>query len=765
MTESMAEEWEKWIAQEKTNIEAVEDRLEELSLKLKTTTNFQYKTFWDEANEIPALIESLSPLPPNDKDRLMDEYDRVCKGMKRKQEQEWQARKGQSQENRIAIENKIQEALTYAEGAGDDTQALTKAQAMLKEAITWLKDKGENDSASTEPIPSGSVLMREDQQSCWDKWRAANDLVFNSRQSIWDSGYEQVIPKAKAALEEATNGDSFHTLEMVKAVQIELKEISLNRTQREEIRGILNDAWEVAIAKVNEIRGEKKRRYEEWLGHMESDLAEMTTQYDQNEQARAKCLEEIEELKEGIQSARAKEVGDKLREQIAEKRDKMKKFERSNMQLEEKIAKAKERLENQSSSPKERRPNRPIKTKPLFSGNEDVQPQPAPEPEIEVPSTSSTDVAETPATVSEDVQTESAPEPETDVPSTSSAGEDETPVTDSEDVQAQPALEPEIEVPSTSSSDKAETPVTDSEDIQSQPTLEPETEAETPVTDSEDVQAQPAPESETEVPSTNSSDEAETPATVSEDVQAEPASEPETEAPSTSSVDEAEALTDDITEVLKTQLKWIGHSAFLITASDGTSILTDPFGTYDGLNYEPINESADIVLTSHFHGDHYGGDVTGDPRKISLTGVTKVKGIDFNGIASFHDSENGSQRGSNTIFCFTIDGINICHLGDLGHVLSDDQVSQIGQTDILLIPVGGFFTIDASEASQVCDQINPKVIIPMHVSNDKCAFPISKVDDFINGKSNVQHINGSQKEFDKEGLPATNIILVLQAAN
>lgn len=212
------------------------------------------------------------------------------------------------------------------------------------------------------------------------------------------------------------------------------------------------------------------------------------------------------------------------------------------------------------------------------------------------------------------------------------------------------------------------------------------------------------------------------------------------------------------------KIKWLGHASFLITTADGVKIITDPFGEYNGLNYAPISESADIILVSHQHGDHVGGKVGGNPQQIAQAGSTTDKGIGFKGITSYHDPSGGKERGDNIIFRFAVEGINICHLGDLGHVLSDEQISEIGGVDILLIPVGGFFTIDAAEATRVCNQIKPKVVIPMHVSNDKCGFPIATVEDFLQGKSNVERTNASEKAFEKENLPAEQKIVVLTPA-
>ncbi len=212
------------------------------------------------------------------------------------------------------------------------------------------------------------------------------------------------------------------------------------------------------------------------------------------------------------------------------------------------------------------------------------------------------------------------------------------------------------------------------------------------------------------------------------------------------------------------KIKWLGHASFLITAEDGTKIITDPYGKYDGLSYAPISESADVMLVSHQHGDHVGGKVGGNPQEISRIGGTTAKGIEFKGVPSYHDQSSGKERGDNIIFCFSVDGLRVCHLGDLGHILSNQQVAEIGQVDVLLIPVGGFFTIDAQEAVQVCVQLVPKVVIPMHVSNNKCGFPIAKVDEFVQDKSNVEKVSTSEQEFNITDLPETQKIMVLEPA-
>ena len=211
------------------------------------------------------------------------------------------------------------------------------------------------------------------------------------------------------------------------------------------------------------------------------------------------------------------------------------------------------------------------------------------------------------------------------------------------------------------------------------------------------------------------------------------------------------------------RVKWLGHACFLITSRHGLRVITDPYAVGGGIHYYPIEETADVVSVSHVHDDHSNvSAVKGKPEIINNDGIKTAKGIRFRGVATYHDVAQGGQRGPNTIFCFTIDDIKLCHLGDLGHVLNPEQVSEIGTVDILFVPVGGFFTIDASAATQVCDQLGPKVIIPMHFKTPKCAYPIADVEDFLKGKRNVRRIDNSEVNFEPEKLPATTEIVLLK---
>ena len=213
------------------------------------------------------------------------------------------------------------------------------------------------------------------------------------------------------------------------------------------------------------------------------------------------------------------------------------------------------------------------------------------------------------------------------------------------------------------------------------------------------------------------------------------------------------------------KIKWLGHACFLISSGGGLRVITDPYAVGGGLNYSPIKETADVVVVSHDHGDHNNASaVQGKPKVVKGSGTKTAKGIRFKGVATSHDASQGQQRGLNTVFCFTIDDLTLCHLGDLGHVLSPGQVAEIGAVDVLFVPVGGFFTIDAVVAGQVCDQLKPRIAIPMHFKTPKCAYPIDGVEDFLKGKKNVRKVGGSEVEFERKKLPAATEIVLLQPA-
>ncbi len=210
-------------------------------------------------------------------------------------------------------------------------------------------------------------------------------------------------------------------------------------------------------------------------------------------------------------------------------------------------------------------------------------------------------------------------------------------------------------------------------------------------------------------------------------------------------------------------IKYLGHACFLFISKSGVRVITDPYTVSGGIKYKPITESADVVTVSHSHFDH--NNIAGVPGKpVVLTDSGTVKGIEFRAVKAFHDESKGSQRGNDTLFCFALDGVRICHLGDLGQLLTSTQLKEIGQVDVLCCPVGGYFTIDAAKATKVYESIKPRVFIPMHFKTVATDLPIVGVEEFTKGKKNVIDAGKTGIDFDMSTLPGTNQIIVLKPA-
>lgn len=196
-------------------------------------------------------------------------------------------------------------------------------------------------------------------------------------------------------------------------------------------------------------------------------------------------------------------------------------------------------------------------------------------------------------------------------------------------------------------------------------------------------------------------------------------------------------------ELISMDISWLGHASFKVKGKTAV-VVTDPYSSQIGIKMPKVE--ADIVTVSHGHFDH--NEVTavgGEPFVIEGPGEYEIKGVEVVGVASFHDSKSGFERGKNTIYNFKVDKMNICHLGDLGQEnLTDEQVEEIGNTDILLIPVGGYFTIDATLAVKIVAQLEPKIIIPMHYrTNETKIEGLSGVEKFLKemGKENIEPIS------------------------
>lgn len=208
-------------------------------------------------------------------------------------------------------------------------------------------------------------------------------------------------------------------------------------------------------------------------------------------------------------------------------------------------------------------------------------------------------------------------------------------------------------------------------------------------------------------------------------------------------------------------ITWFGQSCFKIRGKNA-SLVTDPFDP-DAVGLKKVKQSADIVTVSHQHADHnFTQAIEGDPFIVPGAGEYEVKGVRIQGIQTFHDAKQGKERGTNTMFVIEIDGIFVLHCGDLGHELTTEQMEDLPDIDIMLVPVGGVYTIDAATAVKVVGQVEPKVIIPMHYKIPGLKYDLGSVEDFLHasGKSSVTPV--SKYSVTKDKLPDNEELVVLE---
>jgi L-ascorbate metabolism protein UlaG (beta-lactamase superfamily) len=207
------------------------------------------------------------------------------------------------------------------------------------------------------------------------------------------------------------------------------------------------------------------------------------------------------------------------------------------------------------------------------------------------------------------------------------------------------------------------------------------------------------------------------------------------------------------------EITWLGHSCFKIKGSQAT-VITDPYSPE--LGYKLGRFNARIVTVSHEHPGHcYVQGIGGQPRVVKGPGEYEISGVLIIGIATFHDGEGGKKRGKNTVYLMEIDEVSVCHLGDLGHVLNPEQVEEIDNVDVLLLPVGGVSTINASKAAEVVRQLEPKAVIPMHYKTPALKRELEPVEQFLKeiGAKQVEPL--PKLSITKSNLPPSTQVFLL----
>jgi L-ascorbate metabolism protein UlaG (beta-lactamase superfamily) len=206
-------------------------------------------------------------------------------------------------------------------------------------------------------------------------------------------------------------------------------------------------------------------------------------------------------------------------------------------------------------------------------------------------------------------------------------------------------------------------------------------------------------------------------------------------------------------------INWLGLACFRIRGSQAV-IITDPFPPDSG--YTLGKQTADIVTVSHQHPSHsYFDGVSGPPRVIRGPGEYEISSVLILGLRTYHDAVKGQSRGKNTAYLMEVDGVTICHLGDIGHVIGDEQLEAMGKVDILMIPVGGVSTITAAMAAETIRKVEPKIVIPMHYQTTGSKRELEPLETFLKemGQSAIEP--KPKLNINKNNLPLTMQVVVL----
>ena len=216
------------------------------------------------------------------------------------------------------------------------------------------------------------------------------------------------------------------------------------------------------------------------------------------------------------------------------------------------------------------------------------------------------------------------------------------------------------------------------------------------------------------------------------------------------------------------RIDYLAHACFLVTGDSGIRVVFDPYDTEHygaAFRYKPSGADADLVFVSHDHADHNAaGEIGGSPRVIKGAAAGSHRGVEWLGLDSFHDESRGSQRGPMTVFRVTLDGVSLCHVGDLGVPFSSADGARLGKVDVLFAPVGGHYTIDAAGAVAVGKLLKSRVFVPMHFQTAKVDFPIAPPEDFLGISPWPVKKKGSSVKFSASDLPAATEVWFMEPA-
>ncbi|MBD5092594.1 MAG: MBL fold metallo-hydrolase [Clostridiales bacterium] len=197
------------------------------------------------------------------------------------------------------------------------------------------------------------------------------------------------------------------------------------------------------------------------------------------------------------------------------------------------------------------------------------------------------------------------------------------------------------------------------------------------------------------------------------------------------------------------KLTWLGHSAFRLEESTGTTVVTDPY--HSSVGFEMPKVDADVVTVSHNHDDHNNIEGVNGKTVLSRAGAYEIGGVHILADRTYHDDKKGAKRGENLVFKYRMDGVDLCHMGDIGEECNAFLVETLMPVNVLMIPVGGNYTVDAKQAKEYVDRLMPDVVIPMHYKTKDCDLDIDKVGEFLDlfDDDNIIYAESDTVEFDR----------------
>jgi len=330
----------------KSNASTLQREIERLKNGHWNMFKRQYREFWDHAKEISGMFKTLKPLLPEDRERLWTEFNSICEEVKTVSKRESESKRTDSKNKRDLVESKIKEAYYQAKGARTSSE-LSEAKALLSKALDWMKNGWGGFNISTQIVSSmfsEGKMLKVDSDACWEQWKEANEVIKSRRQELCETNYNHFRSKASDSINTTHYGDAREAKSKVRDIQREMKGTQMSKSQFQEIRGLLDDAWQKANSRLQEAFREGQRKHEEWLSRTQGHIERWNDLIQKNEDVISRIEEQIDRCRDMERDAKSSEFAETVRGWIEEKYSKISDIRETNRELEEKIRSANNKI-------------------------------------------------------------------------------------------------------------------------------------------------------------------------------------------------------------------------------------------------------------------------------------------------------------------------------------------------------------------------------------------------------------------------------------